>query len=128
MMLLAIIVLIINILFFGISIINAEEFDDVPEIFQVEATAYCDGEITSTGCKVRKGIVAGKKEWEGKVVAVYKSECDEIGEFIGFFEVLDCGGADIKSGKVIDIYNPSREWCLNFGRQKVFIHLIDGEG
>lgn len=125
----ALAVLIINILFISIQTINANTNDEeIPEMFQVEATAYCDGTITSTGNKVRKGIVAGKPEWAGNVLAVYENENGEIGEFLGYYECLDTGGSAIRNGKVIDIYNPSREWCLEFGRRKVFVHVIKGKG
>lgn len=129
MLITAITILCINILYLTISAVNAYEYEEEPpELFEVEATAYCDGEITATQCKVREGIIAGKPEWYGNVLAVYKSECGQIGEFLGYYECLDTGGERIKSGKVVDIYNPSQEWCDNFGRQKVFIHVIEGDG
>lgn len=128
MLTLAIIMLILNCLFLGVSLVNAEVLEETPEMFCVEATAYCTGATTATGCKVRQGIIAGKPEWFGKVAAVYECDNGNIGQFIGYYECLDTGGEAIKNGKVIDIYNPSYEWCLQFGRQKVFIHLIDGEG
>lgn len=129
MLTLAIIILILNCLFLTISTVNGyEQEEEIPGIFCVEATAYCTGTTTATGCKVRQGIIAGKPEWFGKVAAVYKCEDGKIGEFIGYYECLDTGGEAIKNGRVIDIYNPSLDWCLQFGRQKVFITLIDGEG
>lgn len=127
MLILAIIVILINILFLTTKTINAKQIDE-PEMISIQATAYCDGEITSTGCKVRQGIVAGKKEWEGKAIAIYKNDGGKVGEFIGLYECLDIGGEPIKKGKVIDIYNPSREWCIEFGRQDVFIQVIEGDG
>lgn len=129
MMIVAIVILLLNILFLTVSAVNAYEYEEEPpELFEVWATAYCDGEITSTQCKVREGIIAGKPDWYGKVACIYESNNGEIGEFLGYYEVLDTGGEAIKNGRVIDIYNPSKEWCDNFGRHKVFIHLVEGDG
>ena len=100
-----------------------------PEYFEVEATAYCDGEVCCKGEIPRMGICAGKPEWYGKVIALYESDNGKIGEFIGYFECLDTGPVDtVRAGKVIDIYNPSREWCKQFGRKKVIAYIIEGEG
>lgn len=128
-MLILITVLLLNIAFIFCLILGSEETEEeAPEIFEIEATAYCCGTTTATGSKVREGIIAGRPEWFGKVAAIYKSDGGKIGDFIGYFEVLDTGGTAIKNGRVIDIYNPSKEWCLQFGRQRVFITLIDGKG
>ena len=106
-----------------------EETDfEQPEYFEVEATAYCDGEACCRGEIPRWGICAGKPEWYGKIIALYESDNGKIGEFIGYFECFDTGGERIKNGEVIDIFNPSREWCKQFGRKKVIAYIIDGEG
>ena len=99
-----------------------------PEYFEVEATAYCDGEVCCRGEIPRWGICAGKPEWYGNIIALYENNNGVPGEFIGYFECLDTGGERIKNGEVIDIYNPSREWCKQFGRKKVIAYIIDGEG
>ena len=99
-----------------------------PEYFEVEATAYCDGEVCCRGETPRWGICAGKPEWYGKVIALYESDNGKIGKFIGYFECLDTGGERIKNGEVIDIYNESRDWCKQFGRKKVIAYIIEGEG
>ena len=105
-----------------------EEPETEPQYIQMEATAYCYGTTRCDGKKVRMGICAGKKEWYGKVAAVYEDAGGVPGNFIGFYECLDTGGEDIRSGKVLDIYNPDEDWCIRFGRKKVFVCLIDGEG
>lgn len=107
--------------------VHEEDFVQ-PTYFEVEATAYCDGEVCCRGEIPRMGICAGKPEWYGKVIALYKNNNGIPGEFIGYFECLDTGGQPIKNGKVIDIYNPSREQCMEFGRQKVIAIIIEGEG
>jgi len=94
----------------------------------MEATAYCSGTTCSTGVSVRVGIVASKPEWYGKVAMIYRNNNGELGEFIGYYEVLDTGSERIKNGEVIDIYNPSEPWCKQFGRQDVLVKLVDGDG
>lgn len=107
--------------------IDEADFEQ-PTYFEVEATAYCDGEVCCRGEIPRWGICAGKPEWYGNIIALYESDNGKIGEFIGYFECLDTGGERIKNGEVIDIFNPSREWCLQFGRKKVIAYIIEGEG
>ena len=100
----------------------------------MEATAYCSGEITADGSRVREGICAAKKEWIGLTAAVYLDKLREDGthgpgEFLGYYEIRDTGGNElIKNGQCIDIYNPSLEWCINFGRKKVLAVMIEGKG
>ena len=108
---------------------SVDEADfEQPEYFEVEATAYCDGEVCCRGEIPRWGICAGKPEWYGKVIALYESDNGKIGEFIGYFECLDTGSERIRNGEVIDIFNPSREWCKQFGRKKVIAYIIEGRG
>ncbi len=105
-----------------------------PEWLPMEATAYCSGEITADGSRVREGICAAKKEWIGLTAAVYLDEIREDethgpGEFLGYYEIRDTGGNElIRNGQAIDIYNPSLEWCINFGRKNVWVVLMKGEG
>lgn len=121
------------VLFFSFLLCDAQAFEekkgDEPLYFEIEATAYCYGTTRCDGGKVRNGICAGKKEWYGKVIALYENDNGKIGKFIGNFECLDTGGdSRIKEGKCVDIYNPSYEWCINFGRKKCFAVIVDGVG
>lgn len=105
-----------------------------PVWLPMEATAYCSGEITADGSRVREGICAAKKEWIGLTAAVYLDELRKDGtngpgEFLGYYEIRDTGGNElIKNGQAIDIYNPSLDWCINFGRKNVWVVLMKGEG
>lgn len=73
---------------------------------QMEVTAYC----------------------YGKVAAIYLDNGGEMGEFLGYFEILDTGGDErIQDGLVLDIYIPDHDVCIEFGRQKVIVTIIDGE-
>lgn len=96
---------------------------------RIEATAYCYGTTRCDGGKVRIGTCAGKPEWYGKVAAIYLDDNGNPGEFLGYFEILDTGGDErITDGLVLDIYIPDHDACIEFGRQKVMVVLIDGEG
>lgn len=90
----------------------------------IELTAYCIDGTTASGKHTREGIVAGKKEWIGMTVILY----DENMEYIGTYEVLDTGGKKIRQGKVIDIWLPTYDECIQFGRQKGYYQLIDAKG
>lgn len=103
-------------------VINAQETDEPIGPIEMEATAYCYGSSRCDGGPVREGICAAASKYYGKVAIVFESNDDgSPGDFIGYFEVLDTGGDyRIQNGDVIDIYHPSKEWCKQFGRQKVY--------
>lgn len=96
----------------------------------IEATAYCYGTTTCTGKKVRKGIAAMSKRYLGMTAIVY--EVDGNGnpiDYIGTFEIEDTGGDErIKNGNCIDIYIPSYQEAINFGRKQVLVYLIEAKG
>lgn len=91
---------------------------------EIELSAYCIDGITASGKHTRTGIVAGKKEWIGKTVVLYDADL----RFIGFFEVLDTGGKKIRDGECIDIWMPTYDECIEFGRQKGYYQLLDSKG
>lgn len=111
------------------------------EVFQMLTTAYCHGDVTSTGVATREGICAVRSEWVGKTALVWKCDKDGTqGEFLGFWECLDTGfGADsdgdgigsIEEGRVIDMYFPTldkaKEW-MELTNGKVYVQLVDAEG
>lgn len=105
----------------------------------IRCTCYLDSGTTYSGVQTRRGIVAGKKEWQGCVAALYEvNEDGSMGDFIGYFEVLDTGygietpsGGSIQTGQSIDVWQPSQSalnsWVRNFG-DTVYIKLVRGEG
>lgn len=102
---------------------------EVAPVQRIEATAYCYGATRCDGGTVRTGTCAGKPEWYGRVAAIYLDDNGTPGEFLGYFEILDTGGDErIKSGAVLDIYIPDHDACIEFGRQKVIVSIIDGKG
>ena len=112
--------------------------DDQPYLMKAHATAYCQSGITASGTQTRKGICAAKKEWIGKTIVIYQRlPGDKIGNMIGIYECLDTGGTEgIKTGKVIDIWEPDLEGCQEFMNKvyedgckgKVYIQIVDAVG
>lgn len=93
----------------------------------MQATAYCINGRTASGENTRVGIVASKPEWIGKTMAVYlRGKDGKAGQFLGYFEVKDTGGSSIRNGNVIDLWLPTYEECMAFGRKEVVVFLIDG--
>ena len=126
-------------LFFATAI-NTRASDT--DIQRVRCTCYIHSGITYSGQQTREGVVAGKKEWIGKAVALYENDEDNNpGEFIGYFEFLDTGlgidtdgdgiGDTITRGKSIDVYRYTMEdakaWIAEHG-DYVFMKVIDAEG
>lgn len=96
---------------------------EVALVQPMEATAYCQGTIRCDGGAVRTGTCAGKP------AAIYMDNGGNPGEFLGYFEILDTGGDErIRNGTVLDIYIPDYDACIEFGRRKVLVVLIDGKG
>lgn len=89
------------------------------------ATAYCLSGTTATGTQTRQGIAAGKSEWFGKTANVYANSNGNIGELIGSYVIEDTGGTPIRNGSVLDIWMPTKEECLNFGRRLVYVEIVD---
>lgn len=93
--------------------------------YKVEATAYCDAEQpTASGELVRDGICAFAPELMHKTVYIWTEDW----ELIGIYEVKDTGSKRIKNGEVIDIWMQDYNDCIQFGRQKVWIQVLDAQG
>lgn len=143
-----IIVLAIVLLFLDINA-KAEQSDPFNEPVKVRCTCYLDSGTTASGKETRYGIMASKPEWIGCVACVNAvNEDGSVGEFIGYFEILDTGyGAEtgvgqskifsdrtlgtIETGDTIDIFQPTthqaEEWIDQWG-DYVYIKLIKGVG
>ncbi len=85
---------------------------------EFEATAYCDEGITKSGIPVAPGIVAA----DPKVLPLGSLIRLENTEYRGIYRVLDTGG--LVKGKIIDIYIPSLERAIEFGRRPVQIVVL----
>jgi 3D (Asp-Asp-Asp) domain-containing protein len=100
------------------------------EMHEVECTAYCNpnGNLTASGKPTVEGLtIAGAREWLGCICVMW----DEDLNYIGMFDFTDTGygkDGDILRGETVDLYFDSREDCINFGRQKVYIQVIRADG
>lgn len=104
-------------------------------------TAYCVGHTTASGAKVRHGVVAMAREYMGLTAEIWlMAEDGSLGDFVGFFEVLDTGkGGDkhntgkgaIERGAVIDVYFPDYAECVEWmalTKGKVYVRLLKADG
>ena len=98
------------------NIRNASEPNIRPEDFQ--ATAYCVYGITKSGVEVCSGIVAADPDVIPLGSMIYVDSPD-MG---GIYQVLDTGR--LIKGKIIDIYIPSYERCMEFGRRNIKIQVL----
>jgi 3D (Asp-Asp-Asp) domain-containing protein len=85
---------------------------------EFHATAYCLTGTTRTGHITKPGLVAADPEIIplGSVIYV---ESPLMG---GIYQVLDTG--DLVKGRIIDIFIPSYEKCLEFGRRIVKVKVL----
>lgn len=120
-------VLVFCIVFDEVSAIAREIEDEfnTPEYHSMVATAYCLHGTTATGTQTREGVAAAKREWFGKTVNVYRNNAGEPGELIGTYTIEDTGGKAIRNGSVIDLWFPTYEAAINFGRKCVIVEILD---
>ncbi len=127
----------------GISLLtfasNSNPFE-APTV--IRCTCYTDAGTTASGQQTRPGIIAGKSEWMGCAAALYDVKEDgSIGDFIGYYEVLDTGagidtdgdgcGDSIINGQSIDVWLPDDAAVSEWQREHkdyVYILLIPGVG
>ena len=109
---------------------------------KIRATCYCEHGLTYSGSYTREGIIAGRKEDIGAVAAIYEVADDGgVGDFIGYFEVMDCGagfdtdgdgrGDSTIKGKTVDVFRNDidgvKSWIRRYG-DYVYIKIIHAEG
>ena len=128
---------------------DAEEKNEFYEPVKLRCTCYIDQGVTASGKMTRPNIMAGKTEWIGCVACVNAvAEDGSVGEFIGFYEILDTGyGIEtgvgqskifkdrtlgtIETGETVDIWQKdmesARAWIDRYS-DYVYIKIIDGKG
>lgn len=116
-----------------IMIAQAAEIEEVapvqPEYKKMQATAYCLTGKRCDGGAVRRGIASAAPEYYGMTAAVYINDDGKPGEFLGWYEILDTGGNEgIRNGTVLDIWMPTYEECIQFGRKDVLVVFVEGVG
>lgn len=123
--------------------INAAEKQ--PELKLIEATAYYDSYHNGKGADGRPLVedltIAGRPEDLGKTAILY----DMNYKLIGIYEFRDTGYGQssgygksrvlpgrtigtIENGSCVDVYFSSYMKCLQWGRRKVYIQIIDAKG
>lgn len=114
----------------GYIVVRGDVYDITKEVnfIPMTATAYCIDGTTASGSHTRRGIAASKPEWIGLTAMVYKNNHGMPGDFLGYYEIKDTGGENIRSGKVIDLWFPTYDECIQFGRKKVLVVLVKGVG
>lgn len=104
------------------------------EMHRAIATAYCLQGKTATGTILDgtyKPVVASKREYLGKTMVVWRDNGDHLPHpenYMGIYEVQDTGSETIRSGRVIDIYLPTYEECMQFGAVDIIYQIIESEG
>lgn len=131
------------------AIADAEEKNVFYEPVKLRCTCYIDEGITASGKEVRPNIMAAKRDWIGCVAEINAvNEDGSVGEFIGYFEILDTGyGIEtgvgqskifkdktmgtIETGQTVDVWQPTmhaaEEWIDKYG-DYVYVKVIRGEG
>lgn len=99
-----------------VEIATPKPFPSSPMTF--EATAYCDQGITKSGVPVETGIVAA----DPRILPLGSLIRIENTRYSGVYRVMDTGG--LIKGKIIDIFIPSLEMALQFGRRQVQITVL----
>jgi 3D (Asp-Asp-Asp) domain-containing protein len=82
------------------------------------ATAYCLTGVTRSGVTVAPGHVAA----DPKVIPLGSMIYVDSPSMGGIYQVLDAG--TLVKGKVIDIFIPSYERCIEFGRRMVKVKVL----
>lgn len=85
---------------------------------EFQATAYCDSGITKSGVHTSAGLVAA----DPKVLPLGSVIHVESPDYPGIYQVMDTGR--LVKGKIIDIFLPSLESAVEFGRQKVRVTVL----
>jgi 3D (Asp-Asp-Asp) domain-containing protein len=92
---------------------------------EFQATAYCVTGLTASGVPVEPGHVSA----DPKVIPLGSMIYVETPLMSGVYQVMDTG--ELIKGKIIDIFIPSYEACMEFGRRivkvKVLRHGFKGE-
>lgn len=116
-----------------------------PELIKVSSTAYYDAYgygYGADGSPLVEGLtIAGKQEWLGKTACIYNLDYRMIGiyEFrdVGYGQPTGYGKSKllegytlgtIENGTCVDIYFKSYEACVEWGRQDVYIKIIEAKG
>jgi 3D (Asp-Asp-Asp) domain-containing protein len=116
-----------------------------PQYILVDSTAYYNkyDRLCTDGTIPEYGTLAGKIEWLGKQVKLYRVSSDgSVGEYIGLFTFHDLGYGQstgtgssyvlpglylgtIETGECIDIFMSQESDCWKYGRKKVYMQFLN---
>lgn len=96
--------------------VKASESLSSDEVFH--ATAYCVSGLTKSGFPTAPGLVSA----DPKVIPLGSIIHIESPLMGGVYQVLDTG--ELVKGKIIDIFIPSYEKCIEFGRRMVKVKVL----
>ena len=82
------------------------------------ATAYCLTGLTAAGVPAAKGYVSA----DPKVIPLGSMIYIESPFMSGVYQVMDTGG--LIKGRIIDIFMPSYQACMKFGRRMVKVRVL----
>jgi 3D (Asp-Asp-Asp) domain-containing protein len=100
------------------TITDTASGSDAAALEDFHATAYCVTGITKSGVAVSPGHVAA----DPKVIPLGSMIYVDSPSMGGFYQVLDTGA--LVKGKIIDIFIPSYERCMDFGRRMVKVKVL----
>lgn len=99
---------------------------------KVSSTAYYNpnGNKTADCSDTIAGFtLAGMSEWLGKGCYIYNvAEDGSVGSCRGYCEFHDTGwgrDGDIPRGETVDIYMTTKDECVTYGRQDIYILFVD---
>jgi 3D (Asp-Asp-Asp) domain-containing protein len=95
---------------------NVDSVNSPVEVFH--ATAYCLTGITRSGVPTAPGRVAA----DPNIIPLGSMIYVETPWMSGIYQVMDTG--DLIKGKIIDIFIPSYEKCMEFGRRIVKVKVL----
>lgn len=85
---------------------------------EFQATAYCDSGITKSGVHTSAGLVAA----DPRVLPLGSVIHVEGPDYPGIYQVMDTGR--LVKGKIIDIFLPTWDSAIEFGRQNVTVTVL----
>ena len=99
---------------------------------KVSSTAYYNpnGNKTADCSDTIAGFtLAGMSEWLGNGCYIYNvAEDGSVGSCRGYYEFHDTGwgrDGDIPRGETVDIYMTTKDECVTYGRQDIYILFVD---
>jgi 3D (Asp-Asp-Asp) domain-containing protein len=95
---------------------KADPVSSSPEDFH--ATAYCLTGLTAAGVPAAKGYVSA----DPKIIPLGSMIYIESPFMSGVYQVMDTG--ELIKGKIIDIFLPSYQSCMRFGRRMVKVRIL----